>query len=128
MASGSARTATVATSLRATCPPEGVSISRFPSPVRSLRTPGAPQTTTSKIFDVVVWGAPGVRSDLTGLGNLLIDTPSGGHVALKDVATVAVRAEPDAIVHDDVLRSVEVAAKVTGDPAAVVSAVHSRLA
>jgi Cu/Ag efflux pump CusA len=82
----------------------------------------------SKIFDVVVWGAPGVRSDLTELGNLLVDTPSGGHVALKDVATVAVRAEPDAIVHDDVLRSVEVAAKVTGDPAAVVSAVHSRLA
>ncbi len=82
----------------------------------------------SKIFDVVVWGAPGARSDLTELGNLLIDTPSGGHVALKDVATVAVRAEPDAIVHDDVLRSVEVAAKVTGDPAAVVSAVHSRVA
>ena len=82
----------------------------------------------SKIFDVVVWGAPGVRSNLTALGNLLIDTPSGGHVALKDVATVAVRAEPDAVVHDDVLRSVEVAAKVTGDPAAVVSAVHSRLA
>src|SRR5215813_13471023 len=39
MASGSARTATVATSLRATCPPEGVSISMFPSSVRSLRTP-----------------------------------------------------------------------------------------
>ncbi len=30
----------------------------------------------SKIFDVVVWGAPGVRSDLTELGNLLIDTPA----------------------------------------------------
>src|SRR5215470_1484666 len=82
----------------------------------------------SKIFDVVVWGAPGARSDLTELGNMLIDTPSGGHVALKDVATVAVHAEPAAIVHDDVLRSVEVAAKVTGDPSAVVSAVHSRLA
>jgi Cu/Ag efflux pump CusA len=82
----------------------------------------------SKIFDVVVWGAPGTRSDLTELGNLLIDTPSGGHVPLKDVATVAVHAEPAAIVHDDVLRSVEVAAKVTGDPSAVVSAVHSRLA
>jgi Cu/Ag efflux pump CusA len=81
----------------------------------------------SKIFDVVVWGAPGARSDLTELGNMLIDTPSGGYVALKDVATVAVRAEPAAIVHDDVLRSVEVAAKVTGDPSAVVAAVHSRL-
>jgi len=76
----------------------------------------------------VVWGAPQARSDLTELGNLLIDTPGGGHVALKDVATVAVRAERDAIVHDDVLRSVEVAAGVTGDPSAVVSDVHSRLA
>src|SRR5262249_59147969 len=42
--------------------------------------------------------------------------------------TVAVRAEPDAIVHDDVLRSVEVAAKVTGVPSGVVSAVRSRVA
>ena len=82
----------------------------------------------SKIFDVVVWGAPRVRSDLTELGNLLIDTPSGGQVALRDVATVAVRAEPAAIVHDDVLRSVEVAAKVTGDPSGVVSAVRARIA
>jgi Cu/Ag efflux pump CusA len=82
----------------------------------------------SKIFDVVVWGAPQTRSDLTELGNMLIDTPGGGTVALKDVASLTVRAEPAAIVHDDVLRSVEVAAKVTGDPAAVVSAVHSRLA
>jgi Cu/Ag efflux pump CusA len=82
----------------------------------------------SKIFDVVVWGAPHARSDLSELGNMLIDTPGGGHVALRDVATVAVRAEPDAIIHDDVLRSVEVAARVTGDPSAVASAVHSRLA
>jgi Cu/Ag efflux pump CusA len=82
----------------------------------------------SKIFDVVVWGAPRVRSDLTELGNLPIDTPSGGQVALEDVATVTVRAEPAAIVHDDVLRSVEVAAKVTGDPSGVASAVRARLA
>jgi len=82
----------------------------------------------SKIFDVVVWGAPQVRSNLSELGNLLIDTPSGRPVALKDVATVAVRPEPAAIVHDDVLRSVEVAAKVTGDPSAVVADVRSRLA
>jgi Cu/Ag efflux pump CusA len=81
----------------------------------------------SKIFDVVVWGAPQVRSDLTELGNLLIDTPSGRQVALKDVATVTVRPEPAAIVHDDALRSVEVVATMTGDPPAVVSAVRSRL-
>src|SRR6266568_2247310 len=41
----------------------------------------------SKIFDVVVWGAPQTRSDLTELGNMLIDTPGGGTVALKDDAT-----------------------------------------
>src|SRR6266487_4255752 len=81
----------------------------------------------SKIFDVVVWGAPGARSDLTELGNLLIDTPSGGHVALKNVATVKIAPEPQAIVHDDVLRTVEVAARVTGDPGSVVAAVKSRL-
>jgi len=81
----------------------------------------------SKIFDVVVWGAQPTRSDLTQLRNLLIDTPSGGHVALSDVATVNIAPEPQAIVHDDVLRTVEVAAKVTGDPGSVVAAVKSRL-
>jgi Cu/Ag efflux pump CusA len=81
----------------------------------------------SKIFDVVVWGAPGVRSDLTELGNLLLDTPSGGHVALRDVATLTVRPEPAAIVHDDAVRSVEVTAKVTGNPSAVASAVRAGL-
>ena len=82
----------------------------------------------SKIFDVVVWGAPRVRGNLTELGNLLIDTPAGGQVALKDIATLTVRPEPTAIVHNDVLRSVDVTAAVTGDPSAVVPAVRSALA
>jgi Cu/Ag efflux pump CusA len=82
----------------------------------------------SKIFDVVVWGAQRTRSDLSQLGNLLIDTPSGRQVALKDVAAVRVRAEPAAITHDDVLRDVEVAAKVTGDPSSVMATVRSRIA
>jgi Cu/Ag efflux pump CusA len=82
----------------------------------------------SKIFDVVVWGAPRTRGDLTGLGNLLIGTPSGGTVPLKTVAAVQVRSEPAAIAHDDVLRDVAVTAKVSGDPAAAVAAVQSRIA
>jgi Cu/Ag efflux pump CusA len=82
----------------------------------------------SKIFDVVVWGTPRFRSDLTGMGNVLIGTPSGGQVALKDVATIEVQPEPTAIIHDEVLRNVEVAAKVTGDPGSAVDAVRSRLA
>jgi Cu/Ag efflux pump CusA len=82
----------------------------------------------AKVFDVVVWGTAGTRSDLTELGNLLIGTPSGRPVPLKDVATVRVAPEPVAIAHDDVLRDVEVAAKVSGDPSSVVAAVRSRLA
>jgi Cu/Ag efflux pump CusA len=82
----------------------------------------------SKIFDVVVWGTPGSRSDLTQLGNLLIGTPTGRMVPLRSVATVAIRPEPTAITHDDVLRDVEVAAKVTGDPGAAADAVKQRLA
>jgi Cu/Ag efflux pump CusA len=82
----------------------------------------------SKIFDVVVWGTPGSRSNLSELGNLLIGTPSGRMVPLNTVATVGIRPEPAAITHDDVLRDVEVAAKVTGDPAAAVDAVNQRLA
>jgi Cu/Ag efflux pump CusA len=81
----------------------------------------------SKIFDVVIWGAPQTRSNLTELGNMLIDTPGGGQVALKDVASLTVRAEPAAIVHDDVLRSVEVAARVTGDPSEVAAAARAQI-
>ena len=82
----------------------------------------------SKIFDVVVWGTPQVRSDLTELQDMLIDTPSGQKVPLGKVATVSIQPEPAAITHDDVLRDVEVAAKVTGDPGAAVATVRARLA
>jgi Cu/Ag efflux pump CusA len=82
----------------------------------------------SKIFDVVVWGTPQVRSDLTELQDMLIDTPSGQKVALGKIATVSIEPEPAAITHDDVQRDVEVAAKVTGDPGAAVDTVRARLA
>jgi Cu/Ag efflux pump CusA len=82
----------------------------------------------SKVFDVVVWGASRTRGDLTELGNQLIGTPSGRFVPLKDVAALTVRPEPAVVTHDDVLRDVEVAAKVTGDPGSVAAAVRSRLA
>ncbi|HEY7260318.1 MAG TPA: efflux RND transporter permease subunit [Trebonia sp.] len=82
----------------------------------------------SKIYDVVVWGQPQVRSNLTELRNLLIDTPSGRQLRLGDVATLTVRPEPTAIIHDDVLRSLDVTAAVTGDPAAVTAAVRTALA
>ena len=82
----------------------------------------------SKIFDVVVWGAASTRSNLTELGNMLIGTPSGRPVPLKDVATIAIVPEPTVVTHDDVPRDVEVVARVAGDPGPVAAAVKSRLA
>ena len=56
--------ATVATLFSGTIRPVGVPISRFPSSVRSLRLPGAPQTTTSKIFDCS-YRLPTIRPDVS---------------------------------------------------------------
>jgi len=50
-----------------------------------------------KKFDVVVWGVPGVRADLAALQNLRIDTPTGGHVPLKDVADVRIVPAPNEV-------------------------------
>jgi Cu/Ag efflux pump CusA len=67
-----------------------------------------------KVFDVVVRGAPQTRGDLSGIGELLIDTPAGGHVRLKDVASVTVAATPNVIQHQGVSRFVDVGADVKG--------------
>jgi Cu/Ag efflux pump CusA len=49
-------------------------------------------------------------------------------VRLKDVASLTIRPEPTAIIHDDVLRSMDVTATVTGDPGDVTAAVRAALA
>jgi Cu/Ag efflux pump CusA len=67
-----------------------------------------------KVFDVVVWSTPQSRSSLSGVQDLLIDTPDGGHVRLGDVATVRVRATPPVIDHRDISRFVDVTASVHG--------------
>jgi len=38
-----------------------------------------------KVFDVVVWGTPTVRQNLSSVENLLIDAPGGRQVRLRDV-------------------------------------------
>ena len=81
-----------------------------------------------KVFDVVVWGAPEIRSSLTGISQLLIDTPTGGHVRLGDVAKVRIAANPANIERQAVSRYVDVAASVSGrDRGAVVGDVEGRL-
>ncbi|MEX2308956.1 MAG: efflux RND transporter permease subunit [Pirellulales bacterium] len=65
-----------------------------------------------KVFDVVVWGVPETRDNLTTIRNLLIDTPNGGHVSLKDVADVRIVPSPTIINREAVSRHVDVVANV----------------
>jgi CzcA family heavy metal efflux pump len=81
-----------------------------------------------KVFDVVVWGTAYTRNSLTSVRRLLIDTPTGGHVRLEDVADVRIAASPGVIKRQNVSRYVDVAANVDGrDRDAVVADVDRRL-
>jgi multidrug efflux pump subunit AcrB len=73
-----------------------------------------------KVFDVVVRGVSATREGVNAVRNLLIDTPRGGHVRLREVANVRVRPDPVDIRHDAVSRYVDVSADVDpGDLARV---------
>jgi Cu/Ag efflux pump CusA len=81
-----------------------------------------------KVFDVVVWGTPAARQNLSAIRNLLIDTPGGGHVRLGDVAHVDVKPAPNVIERDAVSRIVDVTAGLHGRSRdAVLADVRSRL-
>lgn len=88
-----------------------------------------------KVFEVVVWGVPGVRQNVSTIRDLLIDTPVGGpkggpsQVRLGDVADVRMVAKPEVITHDKVSRSIDVVANVRGRGLSAVTAdAKSRLA
>jgi CzcA family heavy metal efflux pump len=81
-----------------------------------------------KVFEVVVWGAPGTRQNLSTIRDLLIDTPSGGQVRLGDVAKVDIKPSPDVIERDAVSRRIDVTAGVQGRSRAdVLADVRQRL-
>jgi CzcA family heavy metal efflux pump len=67
-----------------------------------------------KVFDVVVWGAPAVRDSLTSIRELMVDVPGGGQVQLGEVANVRVKPALSVIRHEDVSRSIDVTASVSG--------------
>ncbi len=67
-----------------------------------------------KIFDVALWGVPEVRRDLTSLQELLIETPGGGHVPLKDVADVRIVATPNEVKRERASRRIDVTCNVRG--------------
>jgi Cu/Ag efflux pump CusA len=81
-----------------------------------------------KVFDVVVWGEPDIRRSVEDVGQLLIDTPSGDHVRLRDVADVRVVDEPTVLRHEAVSNYVDVSADIAGrDAGAVLADVRSAL-
>ncbi|MHA7223868.1 efflux RND transporter permease subunit [Arthrobacter sp. RHLT1-20] len=71
-----------------------------------------------KVFEVVVRGAVDVRDDLTSVRELLLDTPSGGHVTLGEIAAVRLVPNEVVIMHDDTSRRIDVVADVSGRPLA----------
>ena len=67
-----------------------------------------------KVFDVVVWGAPGIRATVDDVRTLPIATPSGDHVPLGDLAEVRIVPNPTVIRHESVATYVDVTAPVNG--------------
>ena len=67
-----------------------------------------------RAYDVHVWSTPETRHSMTSLLNLPLDTPSGGRVALRNVANVRIVPSPNVIHHEGASRSIDVDAGVTG--------------
>jgi Cu/Ag efflux pump CusA len=82
-----------------------------------------------KVFQVVVWSTPESRSSLSSIKNLLIDTPTGGHVRLQDVANVRISPTPTVIERDEVSRRIDIGLNASGrDPGAIVADINRKLA
>jgi CzcA family heavy metal efflux pump len=82
-----------------------------------------------KIFDVIVWGTPETRMSVTNIEDMLLDTPTGGHVRLGDVAKVSVVPALSVIRHEDVRSYIDIRLDVSGrSTAAVASDIQQRIA
>jgi len=82
-----------------------------------------------KIFDVVVWGASELRSDIESIPGLMIDIPTGGRVPLRDVADVYVMPTPNEITREASSRRIDVTCNTKGkDLGTVARSVEEKLA
>ena len=78
--------------------------------------------------DVVVWGAPESRSDITKLRELSVGRSDRHHVRLSDVADVRIEPTPTVIRHEGISPYVDVTAGVRGrDLGSVAKDVENRL-
>ncbi|MEO8495414.1 MAG: efflux RND transporter permease subunit [Planctomycetota bacterium] len=65
-----------------------------------------------KVYAVAVWGVPEVRSDLEAVRSCLIETPSGGHVPLGEVAEVTIVPAPNIVKREGASRRIDVTCNV----------------
>jgi Cu/Ag efflux pump CusA len=72
-------------------------------------------------YDVQVWTVPEARDSLTDIQHLLLDTPDGGIVPLKDIADVRVGPTPNVIQRESASRYINVEANVSGRDLAAVA-------
>lgn len=81
-----------------------------------------------KAYDVNVWSTPATRNSLTSIQDLPIDTPSGQHIRLGDVATIKIAPAQSVIYRDNASRRIDVSANVKGNNlSAVMAEVNRRL-
>ena len=81
-----------------------------------------------RAYDVVVWSPERTRHSFSDIENLPIDLPSGGHIRLGEVATVALQPNPNAIERQGDSRYLDVGASVSGrDLGSVVSEIRQKL-
>ena len=67
-----------------------------------------------KVFDVVVWGTPEIRNNLSDIQSLMIDTEDAEQVRLGEVANVRVGKSDSVIRRQGVSRRIDVDADVSG--------------
>lgn len=81
-----------------------------------------------RAYDVQVWTSPEWRHSFTSVEQMLLDTPTGKRVHLKDVADVQIMPTPNVIKREGGSRRIDVQAGVDGrDLAAVAQDVQKRL-
>ncbi|XAS66925.1 efflux RND transporter permease subunit [Micrococcaceae bacterium Sec5.7] len=82
-----------------------------------------------KTYDVRVWSPVSIRSDITSIRNLPIDTPSGQKIRLADVADITMKPTPNVIERDKHSRRIDIEANVKdGALGTVVAAMEQGLA
>ena len=84
--------------------------------------------TEGKALDVAVWSTPATRNSITSLREIVLDTSSGIHVLLEDVAEVRLVSTPNEIEREGLSRRIDVLANVSGrDLGSVVADVEDQI-